>query len=263
VGTPEGTVWATVTAVVAAALAYMGARKNRLARLVERTPTTSAASAHGGDLVEIKGRVVAAERTLETLRAGRDAVWTDLQIEEYSETPGNDPSWDTILHRTRAVEFHVDDGTGRVASVVLMARENAVTTLGDVAHPVFAGKFLERIRKILQDSGKTAFDPEQLRWTERALCVGDPVYVLGPAEVTTGPPVVQGYRSIPSSQLVMRDTRESPLTVAAMTEEAFVAKLKGSAWGYFGCAAAVAVLGLIVSALAFATTLMDCAQGSD
>ena len=147
--------------------------------------------------------------------------------------------------------------------VDLLPRKDAVTTLGSVAQTAVAGELLERICEFLRANGVTDFAPKSLRWTEQALCVGDPVYVLGPAEVTTGPPVAQGYRSIPSSQLVMRDTQESPLTVAAMTEEAFVAELNRLALGYFGCAVGVAILGAIVSILAFATTMMDCAQGSE
>jgi hypothetical protein len=46
-------------------------------------------------------------------------------------------------------------------------------------------------------------------------------------------------------QLVLRGTADAPLIIAAMTEEQFVAKLKSRAGMYFGCATAVAVIGLV------------------
>ena len=68
--------------------------------------------------------------------------------------------------------------------------------------------------------------PSRLVWKERGLFVGDPVYVLGPAEAAAGPPQSEGYRAGPSTQLVLRSGPASRLTIAAMTEEAYLARLK-------------------------------------
>jgi hypothetical protein len=253
VGTPDALAWAGIASAVTAAIAYGGVRQRRRARLVERTPTTSAASLEGGEVVEIKGRVVAAEQTLETPLSRRSAVWMHVKVKEAQGSSST-----TLVDEARAVEFLIDDGSGRMARAVPRAHENGV-----VAHDS-DGQWenetegpREHVLELLRASGHKDFDPTKLSWTERALFVGDPVYVLGHAEPIVGPPVADGYRSNPSSQLVLRGTAEAPLTIAAMTEEQFVARLKSSAATYFGCATAVAIIGFVVSLVA----LNDCTGG--
>jgi hypothetical protein len=157
------------------------------------------------------------------------------------------------------VDFLVDDGSGRMARAVPRVHENAVVALdADRQSDSETEGSLERVLELLRAKGHTDFELPKLSWTERALYVGDPVYVLGHAEATVGPPVADGYRSTPSSQLVLRGTADRPLTIAAMTEEQFVAELKSRAGLYFGCATAVAIIGLVGSLVAL---MSDCAAG--
>lgn len=153
-----------------------------------------------------------------------------------------------------------------MARVVPLAREDAVVTYGGKVQSAWEyahESTRDSVLALLRTRGVTDFDPKDLRWEERALFVADPVYVLGPADVAVGPPVAHGYRSSSSTQLVLRGTPGSPLTIAGMTEERFVAELKGSARRFFGCATFVAIFGLIVAVVALATTWLDCNPNSD
>ncbi len=288
-GAPEATALAIVTAAVSVSFVVFGARQMRRARQVRRTPTTSAAKPEGGGLVEVKGLVAAAEESIEAPLAGREAVWAHTQVEEYQDS-GDDGSWLTLVDEIKAFEFQVDDESGRTARVVPLAKENGIVTgaMDAMWHPLPSSEFQakleaqegrpavtntfkgqpcpDRLLALLAArgwDGKTKkFDPTKLRWRERALFVGDPVYVLGPAEVTKAPPMVRGYRSAPSeSQLVMRGTATAPLTIAAMTEERYIGELTSAGQGFFGCAGIVAVLGLILSLVALTTQLLDCHGG--
>jgi hypothetical protein len=254
VSTPEALIWGGITAAVTAGLAYAGVRQMKRARLVERTPTTSAASLEGGEVVEVKGRVVAAEQTLETPLSRRSAVWFHVEVKEAQGSSSR-----TLVDQVRAVDFLIDDGSGRMARVVPRAHEKAVVALdADRQWENETDGLRKWVLELLRAKGHEDFEPTKLSWTERALFAGDPVYVLGHAEPVVGPPVADGYRSVPSSQLVLRGTADAPLTIAAMTEEQFVAELKSRAGMYFGCATAVAVLGLVASLVAL---MSDCSSG--
>ncbi|HEY3815957.1 MAG TPA: GIDE domain-containing protein [Polyangiaceae bacterium] len=253
-GAFEVTFWGAASAAVAAGFAFAGARRMKRARLVERTPTTPAASLEGGEVVEIKGRVVAAEQTLLAPISRRAAVWMHVKV---VEAQGSSTS--TLLDEARAVEFFIDDGSGRMARAVPEATADAVFALD--AEKRWDNEdqgSREHVVALLEANDKKGFELTHLSWTERALYVGDPVYVLGRAEAGVGPPVVAGYRTTPSSQLVLRGTREAPLTIAAMTEEQYLRKLKSGAATYFGCAMVVAVLGVIATVFASScTTVVD------
>ena len=244
-GTAEGGSCLVITTLASGLLFYLGMRKQRLAAVVERTPTTSAAQPVAGGRIEVTGTVVAGEKTFETLVPGRRAVWCHLSIEEVDDS-GHDETRRTVFDDLRTAEFIVDDRSGRTARVVPpQARSSLVTS--DSAKAGTREQVLARLKKI----GVTGFNPKKLAWKEKALYVGDTVYVLGRGEVVAGPPEADGYRTMSATeQLVMRGTPEAPLVLAAMTEARYLQHLKGKAASYFIWGLVIAAAGALVSVLA-------------
>jgi len=242
VGTVEGGTWLVATTLTSGLLFYLGMRKRRLVSIVQATPTTSAAEPVSGERIEIAGRVVAAERTFESLVPSRRAVWCHLHVEEVDDV-GHDETRRTIFDDLHTAEFIVDDSSGRTARVVSPEVRGSLTTK-ESARTGSREQVLARLKKI----GVTGFDPKKLSWRETALYVGDPVYVLGRGETVEGAPEADGYRTMaPTQQLVMRGTHEAPLVLAAMTEEDYLRDLTKKSSSYFIWALVVAAFGSLVS----------------
>jgi len=256
VGVPEAIGLGVATSIVAAIAAVAGRQELRKARLVERTPTTPGTSTQGGAVVEVKGRVAPAGQVVERRFAPRDAVWLHVHIEDHDGSSST-----VLLDEVQAVAFHVDDGSGRMARVEPDRTQFAVT-LG--TEPGWGSeKDRGRVLELLAHRHVKDFVPARLAWKERGLFVGDPVYVLGPAEALAGPPQSEGYRAGPSTQLVLRSTTASRLTIAAMTEEAYLARLKKGGKGCLTFAVVMTVLGIVLTTLAATTTLLDCDSSSE
>jgi hypothetical protein len=66
-----------------------------------------------------------------------------------------------------------------------------------------------------------------MRYEEEVLAPGDPLYALGPSRREAGPPVHDGYRMVPGSQLVMSQGMgpEGELLLTNKTEEQLTGKL--------------------------------------
>ena len=243
--TAKGGLFLVMTTLASGVLFYLAMRKRRHARVVERTPTTSATRPVTGNEVEVKGEVVAAEKTFESLVPRRRAVWCHLLVEEVDDA-GHDETRRTILDDIHTAEFMVDDRSGKMARVV-PARTRGGLTTKESARVGSREQVLARLKK----AGVTGFDPKKLSWRETALYVGDSVYVLGRGESVEGPPEADGYRTMqPSQQLVMRGSLDAPLVIAAMTEDDYLDQLRSKAASYLVWAFVVAAVGSIVSLLA-------------
>ena len=169
------------------------------------TPTSPIAQAPGNALVEIKGRIQPSEQGLvQTPFSGRQAVWCRVTVQELRRS-GKSSYWHTLLTEVDGRVFAVDDGTGlaRVmaqgAEVILDKQSvGSSGTFNDAAPHLEA--FL--MSRGLKSTSWLGFN-KSMRYEEELLSPGDVLYALGPSRREPGPPMNDGYRMVPSSQLVM------------------------------------------------------------
>lgn len=168
------------------------------------TPTTPIAQAPGNNVVEIKGRIVPSEQgVLQTPFSGRHAVWCRVTVQELRRS-GRNSYWYTILTEIDQRPFMVDDGSGQMARVmpqganVMLDKQNIASsgTFNDAAPHLEA--FLQS--RGIKSTGLFGFN-KSMRYEEEVLAANDPLYALGPSRRDAGPPVHDGYRMVPGSQL--------------------------------------------------------------
>lgn len=194
------------------------------------TPTSPIAQAPGNALVEIKGRIQPSEQgVLQTPFSGRHAVWCRITVQELRSS-GRNTYWHTILTEIDQRPFMVDDGSGQMARIipnganVLLEKQNIASsgTFNDAA-PHLEG-FLQS--RGLKSTSWLGFN-KSMRYEEEVLSPNDPLYALGPSRRDAGPPVHDGYRMVPGSQLVMfhGTGAAGELILTNKTEEQLTSKL--------------------------------------
>jgi hypothetical protein len=158
------------------AMALVGWKDLAKSRLLLATPTSAIAQAPGGGLVEIKGRVVPSEQGVVVGPiSGRQGVHVRVVVWE---------SKSRIIDQTQSCEFWVDDGSGEYARVLpakasflqLRSEHTQSGVLEDATAPMEA--FLRR--NAMSSSGALGLN-RNLHYSEEMLCVGDPVYAIGPS----------------------------------------------------------------------------------
>ncbi len=195
-----------------------------------KTPTSPIAAAPGNGLVEIKGRIAPSEQGLiQAPFSGRHAVWARVSVEELRSS-GRNRYWHTILTEADGRIFMVDDGSGQLARVlpagatVMLDKENVTSsgTFND-ALPHLEAFLTSRNLKSTSWVGLN----KSMRYQEELLVPGDTLYALGPSLREPGPPVNDGYRMVPGSQLVMANGvgPEGELLLTNKTEEQLTSKL--------------------------------------
>lgn len=194
------------------------------------TPTSAIVQAKGDGLVEIKGRIEASEQGLvQTPFSGRLAVWCRITVQEHRSS-GKSSYWHTILSEVDERPFLVDDGSGQLARVlptgatVILEKHNVASsgTFNDA--PPHLEAFLQS--RGLKSTNWIGFN-KSMRYEEEILAPGDNLYALGPSYRAPGPPVHDGYRMAPSTQLVMTLGMgpEGELILTNKTEEELTQKL--------------------------------------
>jgi len=195
-----------------------------------QTPTSPIAQAPGGGPVEIKGRIVPSEQGMvQTPFSGRHAVWCRITVQELRST-GRSSYWHTLLAEVDARPFMVDDGSGQLARVmphganVVLEKQSVASsgTFNDAAPHLEA--FLQA--RGLKSTSWLGFN-KSMRYEEELLAPGDLLYALGPSRREPGPPMHDGYRMVPSSQLVMFHGMGDELILTNKTEEQLTSKLLG------------------------------------
>ncbi len=194
------------------------------------TPTTPIAHAPGNGVVEIKGRIHPSEQGLvQTPFSGRHAVWCRVTVQELRSS-GRSRYWHTILSEVDGRPFMVEDGSGQLARVmphganVLLDKQNVASsgTFNDAA---------SHLEAFLQSRGLKSTSwlglNKSMRYEEEVLAPGEPLYALGPSRREPGPPVHDGYRMVPGSQLVMAHGMgpDGELLLTNKTEEQLTSKL--------------------------------------
>jgi hypothetical protein len=193
------------------------------------TPTSPIAQAPGNGFVEVKGRIVPSEQGLVWAPfSGRQGVWVRVVVQELRST-GRSSYWATILNEIDGREFYVDDGSGQMARIrpqmanVILDRQNVASsgTFND-APPHLEGFLASRG---LKSTSWLGFN-KSMRYEEELLMPNDPLYALGPSTRQPGPPVNDGYRMVPSSQLVMyAGGGDNELILTNKSEDQLVSKL--------------------------------------
>ena len=193
-------------------------------------PTSPIAQAPGNAPVEIKGRIHPSEQGLvQTPFSGRHAVWCRVTVQELRSS-GRSSYWHTVLTEVDGRPFMVEDGSGQLARVlphganVILEKHSVATsgTFNDAAPHLEA--FLQS--RGLKSTSWVGFN-KSMRYEEELLSAGDQLFALGPSRREPGPPVHDGYRMVPGSQLVMFQGMgpEGELILTNKTEEQLTSKL--------------------------------------
>lgn len=192
------------------------------------TPTSPIAQAPGNGLVEIKGRIVPSEQGLvQTPFSGRHAVWCRVTVQELRSS-GRSTYWHTLLAEVDGRPFMVDDGSGQLARVmpqganVLLDKQNVASSGTFNDPPPHLDMFLQA--RGLKTTSWLGFN-KSMRYEEEVLSPNDVLYALGLSRREAGPPVNDGYRMVPGSQLVMFHGQGEELLLTNKTEEQLTSKL--------------------------------------
>jgi hypothetical protein len=217
----------------------------RRKRIID-TPTSPIAQAPGNALVEIKGRIAPSEQgLLQTPFSGRHAVWCRITVQELRSS-GRNTYWHTVLTEVDQRPFMVDDGSGQMARVI----PNGANVILEAQNIASSGTFNDaapHLEGFLQSRGlkSTSFlgFNKSMRYSEEVLVPSDPLYALGPSRRDAGPPVHDGYRMVPGSQLVMFHGMgpAGELILTNKTEDQLTSKLMTG----FVAGIVVAVLGFL------------------
>ena len=214
------------------------------------TPTSPIAQATGQGRVEVKGRVVAGEQgLLQAPFSGRHGVWVRITVQEHRST-GRSSYWATIVNEVDLRPFYVEDGSGQRARVMPQGAE----VILDAQNIANSGTFNDappHLQAFLAARGLSTTSflgfNKRIRYDEQVLTVGDAIYALGPSQREPGPPVSDGYRMVPGSQLVMFAGQggELELILTNKSEEQLVSKLL---WGFVGGLITLGIGGLFILA---------------
>jgi len=186
------------------------------------TETTQIRDAQPGT-VEIKGTAhPATDATLEGPMTGRDALATDVEVEEWESSGQGGGSWETDYRNRDAAPITVDDGTGEVRVELPVDGElnveRTTTEVGsDDEPPEQIRRFLDETPDV-DEATRREIGPlsvgDRRRYSEGLIEPSEEVYVLGAArEERAG----WGERSLvideptPSGDFVLSDKSESDL----------------------------------------------------
>ena len=194
------------------------------------TPTSPVAQAPGNGPVELKGRIVPSEQgVLQAPFSGRHAVWVRVIVQEWRQH-GRSGSWYTILNEIDSRSFFIDDGSGQMARVLPQGAEVILDT-----HTVGkSGTFNDaqpHLEAFLMSRGMKSTNflgfNKSMQYQEEIMVPNDNIYALGPSRREAGPPVNDGYRMVPSSQLIMfaGPGEANEMILTSKTEEQLVSKL--------------------------------------
>jgi hypothetical protein len=210
-------------------IALTGLKNLARRKRILATPTSPVRQARGGP-VEIKGRIVPSEQgVLMAPFSGRHAVWTRVTVEE-RRSRGRSSYWATIINESDGRSFFVDDGSGEVARIlpqaanVILERQSVASSGTFRDAPPHLEAFLQS--RGVKSTGFFGFN-KQMRYQEELLAPGDSLYAIGLSRRDPGPPVNDGYRMAPSSQLVLYagPAAADELILTNKSEEELVSRL--------------------------------------
>ncbi len=177
---------------------FKGFRLLRNKRMVENTPTSKCRSVAMGQ-VEVIGKAVG-EATTTSLIGKLPCYCSHVTVERY-ERRGKESSWRQVHQEVRNIQFQVEDETGRVKVDPTGAEFDVALTI-EYSSQQGLSNLLGLTLSRLGDVGVSSHDIPGLfqsycssrgvswsgpmRFRERNLSPGDPVYVLGVAQEIPG-----------------------------------------------------------------------------
>lgn len=233
---------------------FYGFRYLRNKRLVENLPTSKCRSIAMG-LVEVAGRA-AGEATVPSFIGQVPCYCSQIEIERY-QSRGKHSEWVTVHKEQLGIPFYVQDETGRVKvdpagaefdvpADVKYTTENGLEKLvrfffGDSDRSQAGQEVERRFRNFCASRGVRFAG--RMRFTEKNLSPGDPVYVLGTAMEVPGAQDEQ-------ERIIIRKGPHHPwYFIAEASEKEVLAKLGRYAWLsiFGGAAAALAALAWLLN----------------
>ena len=223
-------IFAAVLTVVGVILFYVGMSRQRLAQLIEETPTTVSNMISTFGLYEIKG-VIEAERTLDTPGTGEPCVFYKVLVEQVVERyggigrhRGRQRHWEVTRNEELGVTFNVRDAGGTFPVNPSGAQVDAPKV------PI------EGQDSLLQFLGLDSMVSGQ-RISVWSLKPGTEVYVLGEVQPDAG-----GKNSLG------RGHGEYPFVISYQKEHELLRSATAGAWAWmFGGGLAIIVAGLMVA----------------
>ena len=195
-------------------------RVTKFKRIVENVPTSKVRGVFIG-LNEVKGNIVS-ENSLKTYLSESDSVWYQWSIEErwrktesYTDKDGKRKTrtrsgWTTINSGDQQQEFFLKDETGQLLIMPTGADVEPKTTVSktcSASDPIYYGK---------GPQAAIANSTHQRKFTEKSLCPGDRIYVIGPARL----------RDEVALPMIAEDEFEKYFLISHKSEEQIV----GSRW---------------------------------
>ncbi|MCY0993774.1 GIDE domain-containing protein [Nannocystis sp. ILAH1] len=110
-------------AIAGVGLSYALSTDARTRRSLKKRPVTPIRGLREGELVRVRGRVLAGERVLEAPLSHRPSVYYLATVDQ--ETGRN--HWREVAREERFVEFAIDDGTGRIQVIMSVPRVAVVS----------------------------------------------------------------------------------------------------------------------------------------
>jgi hypothetical protein len=217
-------------------IAISGVKNLRRRRRIIATPTSRIVDTPGNAPVEIKGRILPGEEGVLTAPfSGREAVWVRVIIEELLQrTSASKAYWLKTSNTTDHRPFLVDDGSGPPARVLTQGA-NVILDIPGAPTRVNLQDASPQLQSFLAARSRMSAGRlrKGVRYEEHVLAVGDELYAMGPSRRDPGPPVNDGYRLAPSTQLVLfaGSGADGELILSNKTEKQLVAKLW---WSFVG-----------------------------
>lgn len=222
---------AVVVLIVGLVMVFTGQKGLRRYHRIKNTPTSRIADAPGNGLIEVKGQVLPGENgTVQAPFSGRHGVWVAVDVQEYRRQ-GKSGSWVSIHNERHVNPFYIDDGSGQRARIEPAGADLVV----DLLEVATSGTFRDaqpHLQHFLQSRNLTSTNfigmNKSMRFLEYVLEPAAPIYALGGSRRDPGPPVHDGYRMTPTSQLVLfhGGTEQHELIVSPKDEESLAAGLR-------------------------------------
>lgn len=105
-------------AIAGVGLSYALSTDARTRRSLKKRPVTPVRGLREGEVVRVRGRVLAGDRVLEAPLSRRASVYYLATVDQ--ETGRN--HWREVAREERYVEFAIDDGTGRIPVIMSVPR---------------------------------------------------------------------------------------------------------------------------------------------
>jgi hypothetical protein len=205
-----------------------GLRTTRRLLLIKGMSASSIASATGGGMVLIKGKIIAGEEVLSAPFGSGPAVWAHVWLET-----GSGKNSSTLVDAAQGRPFYIDDGSGQLARI--LPDDADVEVEGSIRSGSFSDSsklagltdFVGFERAVRLPSTTSLGFKRNFSYKERVLAPGDSVLAMGPARRETSPPSDDHDRLTQTMQLTLRTEPhgQGRLLVSTQSEAQLIASL--------------------------------------